>query len=935
MAIDKSWTKLRNRACDVYWDGLQNFINMASQHKDCDGRIRCPCVRCMNLRLQTLDVVQAHIFDRGFQQSYEQWIYYGEVEEDVDDEGMDENEPVDEMRDVVDDFLLPNNAEEANSGMGQYYDELFDEIEAELYSGCDWISSLNFLAKLMHLKVRGKIPNNTFDELLKYDCCLFFNEHASKDSCPVCESSRWINEKNKGKKVPHKVMRYFPLIPRLKRLYSSRYTVEEMLWHHTGRSKEEGMMRHPVDGLAWKDFDARHPDFARDPRNVRLGLAADGFNPFGNMSLSYSMWPVVLTNYNLPPWLCMKDHYFMLTLLIPGPKSPGKDIDVFLRPLVEELKELWINGVETRDGRNNSMFKMRAALLWTVNDFPARSSLFGWSGQGYKACPTCNEDTSSIRVIGKTYYVGHRRFLTSNHRWRKDTQFDGKVERRCPPRKFTCQDILDQVTALPPQVPGKHERFGGLKRKRGAEDSNWRKKSIFYELDYWSTNELKHNIDVMHVEKNVCDSVLGTILDNDKSKDTTNARHDLKNMGVRDALWIYEDQNKKLMKPHAPYVLTPEDRREFLQFLKGVKLPDGFCSNLKKKVTDNDSNIIGQLCSRTLNVNDMEKAQREVIHILCKMELIFPPAFFDIMIHLVLHLPEEALLGGPVFMRWMYPFERYMKKLKNYVRNKARPEGSIAEGYVADEALTFCSMYFKGVETKFNCLDRNVDIVYVPRHLSVFQSQCRPLSKGLQVSLDEKTRNIAEWFILENSSEIEVYMDEHLREIKQRDPLGDHNLLHKKEFRSWFHEKIYDLHQLGSLENGDELLALASGGRAWKVVEEVNHRQVWDIPSSSNQITDNDVVHDTNSSNFILTVELGELAVQQSNQPATFIGNIARPYSTAQETDDFINDDEEVEDVEEADDEDDLLVDLSEDENTNPVSPLDVDLLSDDSDYCT
>ena len=86
----------------------------------------------------------------------------------------------------------------------------------------------------------------------------------------------------------------------------------------------------------------------------------------------------------------------MLTLLIHGPKSPGKDMDVFLRPLVDELKELWINGVETKDGRNNNMFKMCAALLSTLNDFPARSSLYGWSGQGYKTCPTCNEDTSSI-----------------------------------------------------------------------------------------------------------------------------------------------------------------------------------------------------------------------------------------------------------------------------------------------------------------------------------------------------------------------------------------------------------------------------------------------------------------------------------------------------------------------------------------------------------
>nr|GEV65497.1 putative reverse transcriptase domain-containing protein [Tanacetum cinerariifolium] len=57
----------------------------------------------------------------------------------------------------------------------------------------------------------------------------------------------------------------------------------------------------------------------------------------------------------------------------------------------------------------------------------------------------------------------------------------------------------------------------------------------------------------------------------------------------------------------------------------------------------------------------------------------------------------------------MYPFERYIKKLKGYVRNKAKPEGSIAEGYVAEEALTFSSHYFRDVTTKFNRLDRNVD----------------------------------------------------------------------------------------------------------------------------------------------------------------------------------------------------------------------------------
>ncbi|GKC97268.1 hypothetical protein Tco_1167543 [Tanacetum coccineum] len=107
--------------------------------------------------------------------------------------------------------------------------------------------------------------------------------------------------------------------------------------------------------------------------------------------------------------------------------------------------------------------------------------------------------------------------------------------------------------------------------------------------------------------------------------------------------------------------------------------------------------------------DDMLKAQIKGVDILCELEFIYPPALFDIMVHLVIHLPLEALEGGPIRPRWMYPFERYMKKLKGYVRNKAKPEGLIAEGYVAEEALTFSSHYFQDVTTKFNRPDRNVD----------------------------------------------------------------------------------------------------------------------------------------------------------------------------------------------------------------------------------
>ncbi|GJY59138.1 F-box domain containing protein [Tanacetum coccineum] len=68
-------------------------------------------------------------------------------------------------------------------------------------------------------------------------------------------------------------LRYFPIIPRLQRLYKSSHTAKDMIWHATGKCTEPGKMQHPVDGGAWKKFDTKYPDFAKEPRNVRLGLA--------------------------------------------------------------------------------------------------------------------------------------------------------------------------------------------------------------------------------------------------------------------------------------------------------------------------------------------------------------------------------------------------------------------------------------------------------------------------------------------------------------------------------------------------------------------------------------------------------------------------------------------------------------------------------------
>lgn len=205
------------------------------------------------------------------------------------------------------------------------------------------------------------------------------------------------------------------------------------MWHQSGRLTDPDLMCHPVDSKEWKELDEKYPNFASEPRNVWLGLSADDFKPFGNMSLPYSMWPIVMTIYNVTPWLCTKDLYKLLSLLILGPNAPGKEIDVFLSPLIDELHELWDERVVVRDDASDTRFQMWVVLLMTINDFHTLHSLSGLSGQGYFACPSCNDANPSIWITSKICYAGHRQWLFLNYSLRNNKKFNGKVDFQPPP----------------------------------------------------------------------------------------------------------------------------------------------------------------------------------------------------------------------------------------------------------------------------------------------------------------------------------------------------------------------------------------------------------------------------------------------------------------------------------------------------------------------
>jgi hypothetical protein len=142
--------------------------------------------------------------------------------------------------------------------------------------------------------------------------------------------------------VAQKQLCYFPITPCLKLLFISMRTTSHMRWHKEGICENGGVMRHPSDGEAWKVLDRFDADFASDARNVHFRLAMDGFDPFSTNSTPYSCWPIFAMLYNLLPSLCMKFGSMFLCLIVPGPEAPGSRINVMLRPLIKELKQLWI-----------------------------------------------------------------------------------------------------------------------------------------------------------------------------------------------------------------------------------------------------------------------------------------------------------------------------------------------------------------------------------------------------------------------------------------------------------------------------------------------------------------------------------------------------------------------------------------------------------------
>lgn len=189
----------------------------------------------------------------------------------------------------------------------------------------------------------------------------------------------------------------------------------------------------------------------------------------------------------------------------------------------------------------------------------------------------------------------------------------------------------------------------------------------------------------------------------------------------------------RMLKPAANYVLSPSEFDTFCTRLEKLKVPSGYCSEIGSHIRNKKfsalkshdyhilmqsllpmalrglmetntriaimraSRVFQRICCKVWDPSQAESLREDVAITMCLMEITFPLTFFDVMSHLPMHLVNELLLG-PVQVGWMYPVERTMMTLKSHVKNRARPEASIAHGYLLDETMGFATSYMHGFD---------------------------------------------------------------------------------------------------------------------------------------------------------------------------------------------------------------------------------------------
>ena len=244
---------------------------------------------------------------------------------------------------------------------------------------------------------------------------------------------------------------------------------------------------------------------------------------------------------------------------------------------------------------------MKVWFHYSMHDLPGYALFCGWCTAGKWPCPVCRHRLKFLWLdAGRKYFAfdKNRPFHKIGHRFREDKKnfMKGVVvheEKVIPTFEGAAIDAelrALELNTLSSEVPG--PQFEGY-----GETHNWTHVVGLTKLEYYKDLDLPHNIDVMHTEKNVTESLFHTILNiPGKSKDNVKARVDVEKLCDRKKQHMQPpDRNRKnWFKPHADFCLDSLEKKEALKWLKYIVMfPDGYCSNMSKGVNLGTGKVTG------------------------------------------------------------------------------------------------------------------------------------------------------------------------------------------------------------------------------------------------------------------------------------------------------------------------------------------------------
>jgi hypothetical protein len=192
-----------------------------------------------------------------------------------------------------------------------------------------------------------------------------------------------------------------------------------------------------------------------------------------------------------------------------------------------------------------------------------------------------------------SFFYCHCHFLPLHHRYRKNRKdfFVGRVEKDVTSPRLSGEELHDVVSEYDDIVFGLQsgkQKFLGF-----GLTHNWVKRSIFFKLPYWKTNLLRHNLDVMHIEKNMFENIFNTVMDvKGKAKDNIKARLDIALYCNRKNMELVYDESR-VAKPRASFVLEKNAQLLVYKWLKSLRFPDGHTSNISRLVNIEDCRLYG------------------------------------------------------------------------------------------------------------------------------------------------------------------------------------------------------------------------------------------------------------------------------------------------------------------------------------------------------